>query len=183
MEGIAFSNSELPDLLPHDLSEHDRHYWVVASQAGWTRREGTPCEDWETLEALFGAAFPDTPALAGSGWALIDAGMFSKVIPYLELDEWTYLIAFRPLTGSPDDAVNDPDLISPLDAGFFASLAKHQATAFCYIDEWWECFPATSPLLIHAGPNLRRAPTHSEKWIRYEKDLATPLYPDFRDEP
>jgi hypothetical protein len=181
MEGIAFSDSELSELLPHDLVEYDRCHWLVATQAGWAPREGTPCEDWESLQALLGAGLLDTPALAQYGWALIDAGMFSKVIPYLQLDEWTYLIAFRPLTGSPDDATNDPDLIDPLDAGFFASLAKYQATALCYIDEWWECFPATSPLLVHAGPNLRRAPTHSEKWIRFTKDPATLLYPDLND--
>jgi hypothetical protein len=123
----------------------------------------------------------ETPALWEYGWGLIDAGMFSKVIPYLQLDEWTYLIGFRPLSGSPGEAANDPDLISPLGAGFFESLSRHQATALCYIDGWWECFPATSPLLKDAGPGLRRAPTHSEKWLRWPEDRATPLYPAFRD--
>jgi hypothetical protein len=178
MEGIAFSDSELPDLLPPDLSECDRCHWLVATPAGWSPMEGTHCETWEALEALLGTALIETPALAEHGWSLVKAGMFSKVVPYLQLDEWTYLIGFRPLAGSPDEAVNDPDLIAPLGPGFFESLSKHQATALCYIAGWWECFPATSTLLVHAGPNLRRAPTQSEKWLRFAMDPATPLYPD-----
>ena len=181
MDGIAFSDSELPALLPHDLAEYDHCHWLIATQAGWSHREGSPCDTWEALEALFGVGFLETPALAECGWSLLDAGMFSKVIPYLQLDEWTYLIGFRPLSGSPDDAANDPDLISPLKAGFFESLARHQATALCFIDGWWECFPASSPLLKEAGPGLRRAPTHSEKWLRWPEDLATQLYPDLSD--
>jgi hypothetical protein len=121
MEGLAFSDSELPSLLPRDLSEHDRCNWLIASQAGWTT------------------------------------------------------------AGSPDDAVNDPDLIDPLGPGFFESLSRHQATAICHIDGWWECFPATSHLIVGAGLNLKRTPTHSEKWLRFAMDPMTPVFPDLND--
>lgn len=181
MEGIAFSNSELPELLPHDLSEYDRCHWLIADRGGWLPREGTSCETSEALDALMRAGLLETPALWELGWCLVDAGMFSKVVPHLQLDEWTYLIGFRSLTGSPDDAMKDPDLIDPLGPGFFVSLSRHQATALYYIDEWWECFPAASPLLIQAGPNLKRAPTHSEKWLRFAMDPTAPVYPDLRD--
>ena len=181
MEGIAFSDSELPELLPHDLSDYDRCHWLVSAPGGWQPREGTPCETSEALDARLRASLLETPALWELGWCLVDVGMFSTVFPYLQLDEWTYLIGYRPLAGSSDDATSDPDLIDPLGPGFFKSLEKHQATALCYINEWWECFPATSPLLIHAGPNLRRAPTHSEKWIRFAEEPMVPVYPDLRD--
>lgn len=178
MEGLAFSDSELLALLPRDLSEHDSCYWLVATQAGWAPREGTPCETWEALEALLAASLMEAPALAERGWNLFDAGKFSKVVPYLQLDEWTYLIGFPSIPGSPDDVAKNTNLTNPLGPGFFDSLSRHQATAFCYIDGWWECFPATSPLLIGAGTNLKRVPTHSDKWLRFAEDRVIPVFPD-----
>jgi hypothetical protein len=59
--------------------------------------------------------------------------------------------------------------------------AYHQATAICYIDGWWGCFPATSPLIAGAGLNLKRAPTYSEKWLRFAMDPASPVFPDLND--
>ena len=179
MDGVAIANSELVDLLPSDLSEFDRNYWLVSTQAGWTPLKRKPTDaDWDEFDAKLESCLLDAAALEGSDMSLIDVGRFSEIIPHLRLDEWTYLVGFQTSREYLGCVLEDRALFDTLSPAFFPSLAKHKATAICYIDEWWECFPSESTLLADLGRGLKRASSSSQKWIKFAGDYKTPIHPD-----
>ena len=179
MNGVAFANSKLVDLLPSDLSEFDRNYWLVSSQGGWTPLEGKPTEaDWNEFDTKLESCLVDAAALEGSEMSLIDIERFSEIIPHLVLDEWTYLVGFQIPTEYLGCVLEDRALFDSLLPAFFPSLAKHKATAICYIGEWWECFPSESTLLTNLGSGLKKAESSSQKWVKFAGDYKAPINPN-----
>jgi len=178
MEGIAYSNADLLGLLPSETSTFDEHVWLISTQGGW----------WPNSESLTVEEMDKTldesrlGSISGvdSECELFDQGSFSWVAHHIGLDEWTYLIALPADRARLPHSLADLSLTSYLSERFFRSLAAHDATLICYIDEWWEAFPSSSPLLEGVGIGLHTAATNSAKWISYQADpQSTPIRPNF----
>ena len=112
--------------------------------------------------------------------SVVRTGKFSTVLPWFNLDEWTYLV------GIPEVQLLTSDIARKL-TGFmskvFFETLEDTGSLFlvCVAEQRWECFPERHPLMKHIAPGLEHLPTNSDKWLTFEKNPGLNVHPRNRE--
>ena len=183
MDGIAFkdnsearNNDAWKNLIPHLAEEFDLYSWLYDCQASWDVSD----LDYTAIDKLADHCLMDHPDFEMTSIHIIKKGYFRKAFPLLNVDEWTYLLGFKDIDNDLDKILQDFNLIDGfLSPGIFEFLNLYEGILIAQIDGWWECFPSDHLLMKNFSSELLSTNTNSDKWIKFDKDNKTDIYPNF----
>lgn len=169
MNGLAINTTSIffQGIIPESW---DLMYWLLDFESSPYQISKSQISDWDEWEKFLDEAHENVVGMS-SQFLVVKPGYFSKLAPYLELDEWSYFTGVHSISNENLMKIiaDFSEIQNRTSEEYFRFIEKYGALFMLYSGSWWEIYDPSNNLSIGENELSDVVEVKSQRWIDWKK--------------